>query len=189
MVTDDTVKSGDGLDLGESSDDDEVSVDEVEEIEVTGIDGDDDELVEDMEEWMSGVESEFGTVDVDKLNILVTSAISDPNTAVDCVSNSEDMKVLMDNLQHLKDELSSVSRTAKLSIQYLYYIKVLKLFIRADRTGSWSLHLVALSKMINVFAATGHIYKLCKMLKNSSPEHAGCFQSMDTTRSDEVTDM
>ena len=87
MVTDDTVKSGYGLDLGESSDGDEVGV---------------DELVEDMEEWMSGVESEIGTVDVDKLNVLVTSAISDPNTAVECVSNSEDMKVLMDNLQHLK---------------------------------------------------------------------------------------
>ena len=120
-----------------------VGVDEVAEIEVvTGIDWDDDELVEDMEEWMSGVESEFGTVDVDKLNVLVTSAKSDPNSAVYCVSNSEDMKAL-DNFQHLKDELSSVSRTAKLWIQYLYCIKVLKLFIRAERTGNWSFHLVA----------------------------------------------
>ena len=163
FITDDIVETVDGLDLSESSDD-EVGVGKVDEIEqadetegVTGTCGEDDELVDDMEEWMRGVESEFGTVNVDQIKILVTTAMSDPNTAVDCVSNSEDMKVLTENLQHLKDELSSVSRTAKLWIQHLYYINVLKLFIRAERTGNWSLHLVAVSKMINLFAATGHI--------------------------------
>ena len=48
-------------------------------------------------------------------------------------------------------------RTAKFWIQYQNYVDILKLFIRAERTGNWEIHLVALRKMINLFAATGHI--------------------------------
>ena len=33
----------------------------------------------------------------------------------------------------------------------------MKLFIRAERTGNWKLHLVAIKRMINLFAATGHM--------------------------------
>ena len=40
----------------------------------------------------------------------------------------------------------------------LDYVAVLKQCIRAERTGDWDLHLDALSKMINLFAATGHIH-------------------------------
>ena len=32
-----------------------------------------------------------------------------------------------------------------------------KIFIRAERTGNWSLHLQSMSNMINLFAATGHV--------------------------------
>ena len=35
--------------------------------------------------------------------------------------------------------------------------QTLKLFIRAERTGDWNLHLISVGKMINLFAATGHI--------------------------------
>jgi len=31
------------------------------------------------------------------------------------------------------------------------------LFIRAERSGNWSLHLVVVARMLNLFAATGHI--------------------------------
>ena len=37
------------------------------------------------------------------------------------------------------------------------YVETLKLFIRAERTGNWNLHLVAVGEMMNLFAATGHI--------------------------------
>ena len=37
------------------------------------------------------------------------------------------------------------------------YVETLKLFIRAERTGNWSLHLVAVINMMNLFAATGHV--------------------------------
>ena len=43
-------------------------------------------------------------------------------------------------------------------LQYLDYIDTVKLFIRAERTGNWHLHLIAVEKMLNLFAATGHIH-------------------------------
>ena len=52
--------------------------------------------------------------------------------------------------------LASQSRTAKLWIQYLTYVDILRCTIRAERTSDWNLHLVAVSKMLNLFAASGH---------------------------------
>ena len=49
------------------------------------------------------------------------------------------------------------SPTAKLWLQYIDYVETLKLFIRAERTGNWTLHLVAVGQMLNLFAATGYI--------------------------------
>lgn len=51
-----------------------------------------------------------------------------------------------------------LSRTAKLCVQYLCYVEILKLFIRAERTGNWSLHLEAFNQVINILAATEHIH-------------------------------
>jgi len=56
-----------------------------------------------------------------------------------------------------KASLSMQSPTAKLWLQYVEYIETLKVFIRAERSGNWSLHLVTAARMLNVFAATGHI--------------------------------
>lgn len=63
---------------------------------------------------------------------------------------------VQDKLECLKKELSGMSRTAKLWIQYMQYVEHLKAFVRAERTGNWNLHLFAVSKMLNLFAATGH---------------------------------
>ncbi len=47
-------------------------------------------------------------------------------------------------------------RTAKLWLEYIDYVDIVKLFIRAERMGNWNLHLVAIEKMFNLFTATGH---------------------------------
>ena len=52
--------------------------------------------------------------------------------------------------------LGEASRTAKLWIQYMVYVNVIKMFIAGERTGNWQLHLDAIFKMLNLFAATGH---------------------------------
>jgi hypothetical protein len=56
----------------------------------------------------------------------------------------------------LKAQLSSQSRTAKLWFLYMKYIGLLKLFIAAERTGNWHLHLQCVHDMLNLFACTGH---------------------------------
>ena len=56
----------------------------------------------------------------------------------------------------LKQELAEKSRTAKLWIAYMDYVEVVKLFTRAERTGDWNTHLIAVNSTLNLFAATGH---------------------------------
>ena len=59
-------------------------------------------------------------------------------------------------LQDAKSLLAKSSRTAKLWLQYLKYIDIVKTLIRAERTGDWNLHLVSVFKILHLFAATGH---------------------------------
>lgn len=48
------------------------------------------------------------------------------------------------------------SRTAKLWFQYLDMVQILKMLIKAERLGNWSLHLNAVREMLPYFAAAGH---------------------------------
>ena len=59
--------------------------------------------------------------------------------------------------ERLITHLSVKSRTANLWLQYMQYVKVLRQHILAARTGDWNLSLVSLQKMLNLFAATGHL--------------------------------
>jgi len=70
------------------------------------------------------------------------------------VNSSKERNKLQTIFEEYKEKLITSSRTAKLWIQYLEHIDILQLFIRAERTGTWNLHLVSIGKMINVFAAT-----------------------------------
>jgi hypothetical protein len=56
----------------------------------------------------------------------------------------------------LKATLEAGCKTAKLWLRYVQYIQNVKLRICAERTGDWTLHLVSVSRMLNLFAATGH---------------------------------
>ena len=42
---------------------------------------------------------------------------------------------------------------------YIYYVDVVKMFIRAEISGYWNLHVVAMSEMLNLFAATGMLIR------------------------------
>ena len=74
------------------------------------------------------------------------------------IENSEVLGKLHLELETVKEKLSAESRTSKLWIQYINYIKLIKMFIRAERTGDWHMHLIAAEQMLNLFAATGHIH-------------------------------
>ena len=49
-------------------------------------------------------------------------------------------------------------RTANYWIRYIQYVGIIKQYIQAERTGDWNLHLATVSKMLNLFAATGHLH-------------------------------
>ena len=77
--------------------------------------------------------------------------------SIEQVNESQVIINIQHDLENFKRELSVKSRTAKLWIQYVDYISIIKMFIRAERTGNWNMHLNAAQKMLNLFAATGHM--------------------------------
>ncbi|CAG2250738.1 unnamed protein product [Mytilus edulis] len=76
-------------------------------------------------------------------------------TSLENIQNHENVE---DIYQSIKNEFERLSKypTAKLWIQYMDMIKIMKLFIKAERTGDWFLHLHAVQEMLPFFAATGH---------------------------------
>ena len=93
----------------------------------------------------------------------MTDAIKE-NKVVEMHEDSSLLKLRI-SLEEYKKLLGDSSRTAKLWLQYLYYIDIVRLFIRTERVGDWDLYLISVKKMINLFAATGHInYAKCARL-------------------------
>ena len=65
----------------------------------------------------------------------------------------------LDDIQKkLETQMSqlTVKRTSKLWLQYMQMVDILRLFIKAERTGDWMLHLRSLQEMLPFFAASGH---------------------------------
>ena len=94
--------------------------------------------------------------DIKEMQLLITRICQDPNAV-----NPEEIEFgpclkLERALTELKQQLALKSRTSKLWILYLEQLKTVKMFIRAERTGDWNLHLVAVTRMLDLFAATGH---------------------------------
>ena len=58
-------------------------------------------------------------------------------------------------LQTLTESLTK-ARTAKLWLQYMDMVKILRKFIKAEHMGNWSLHLEAVVDMLPYLAASGH---------------------------------
>jgi len=77
--------------------------------------------------------------------------------ADDCLSLQDSSLVKVEVLvKRQLNRLSSESRTARLWIQYLYWIDLVKCFIMAERTSNWHLHLETTASMLPLFAAAGH---------------------------------
>lgn len=85
------------------------------------------------------------------------SDVLDLRIAPDAIADSPDIVALNDAIKCTKAFLSNQSRTAKLWIHCLEYITVIKDFISSERLGNWEGHLLAVGKLLNLFAATGHI--------------------------------
>lgn len=79
------------------------------------------------------------------------------------------------------------SRTARLWIQYLEMIQILRSFIRAERSGDWDLHLRALQDMLPYFAAAGRNlytksgYVYLMMMQNLDIDHPDVYQAFKSS--------
>ena len=103
--------------------------------------------------------------DLDKIRTLADGVEHFYENGTKHLAESGEFQLLKKMLEKLKQFRSQESRTAKLWVQYLSYIQITKDFIRAERTGNWSLHLQSVSNMLNLFAATGHVhYAKCARL-------------------------
>ena len=73
--------------------------------------------------------------DILEIKKLYESFISE-NDSIENVNKSEALSKLFNFLEKYKDRFALRSRTARLWIQYLEYITIIKIFIRAERTGN-----------------------------------------------------
>ena len=72
-------------------------------------------------------------------------------------SQCNEFKSVLNCLNEEIQNLKGKSRTAKLWLQYIDYISILKQYILAERTSNWHLHIQSMKSMLNLFAASGHI--------------------------------
>lgn len=83
------------------------------------------------------------------------TGILEDKIGIDDVLHDENLT----EINHLvRKEMERLSKypTAKLWIQYLDMIDIMRRFIKAERTGNWHLHLHCVQEMLPFFAATGH---------------------------------
>ena len=72
------------------------------------------------------------------------------------VSSASAISKIKHLLQQQKESLQD-NRTAKLWLQYMDMVDILRKSIKAERTGHWAQHLEYLSEMLPYMATSGHI--------------------------------
>lgn len=91
---------------------------------------------------------------IDRLRLC--KAALDGELSMDSLESSDCLFAIEQFYEMPSCKLTEASRTAKLWLNYVRHVSLLKLFIRAERTGDWNLHLSSQWGMIPLFAATGH---------------------------------
>ena len=95
-------------------------------------------------------------------------------------------------LDMFTETLESKYLTAKLWLEYMEMVNIMRTFVRSERTGGWSLHLRTLLDMLPYLAASGHnldtksLYVYLKQmirLENTHPDvHRQVTQGMHVIR-------
>ena len=87
-----------------------------------------------------------------RLYTLLKAGEVDLNTLLKSDTNEK----IIEALTSKKCELSNSSMTSKLWLNFQQMLGVAQQLIKADRTGSWKMHLHAISECLRIFAAAGH---------------------------------
>ena len=89
---------------------------------------------------------------------LDASNIKELRTLVEQIGKNKDTTMTSETslkfcgaIARCKEYLLKTSCTAKLWMQYIHYINIVKQFIRAECTGNWQNHLMAICQMLNLF--------------------------------------
>ena len=132
-------------------------------------------------------ESRLTVLQVDGVKRILEIIQKDRLPVSDCsLLDSEELNSISECVVHLFRKLKVSSRTAKLWLQYIRYIDIIKQFLTAERTGNWMLHLESITDMLNLFAATGHNnYAKCarlyvQMMKDLPTTHPWLFDMFMT---------
>ena len=102
-------------------------------------------------------ESEHGVNIPDEITELLylIDKILDGSISVTELRENNAVKTLKKHIQALKDSFGQ-NRTAKLWIEYMHMIDLLRQFTTAERSEHWLLHLKSLQQMLPYLAASGH---------------------------------
>lgn len=73
------------------------------------------------------------------------------------VGECRDVQTVFTVLHDKIAELSSQNRTANLWVQYYELVEIVRMYIRAERSGDWNLHLYCVQSMLPYFHAAGHL--------------------------------
>ena len=79
-----------------------------------------------------------------------------PDSKLDNLLASYTVHTLEEGVAKICETLSCTSTTTQLWLNYQYMLKVARTPVKADRTGSWDMHLGAISKCLPIFAAAWH---------------------------------
>ena len=74
------------------------------------------------------------------------------------ISDCEPLVKIDQAFDQLKTFLSAQSRTAKLWVKFMDYIRIIQDFIASERLKDWHGQIRACSQLLNVLTATGHMH-------------------------------
>ena len=96
-------------------------------------------------------------------------------TDIESIVDDESVLELEKLLQDVKATCCE-SRTGKLWLSFMDFVSTCRLFITAERTGNWALHLKATQDMLPLFAATGHnnYAKCCRLYLQDAQNLCSC---------------
>ena len=77
-------------------------------------------------------------------------------TTLESIVTSDTIATIQQKMDIKKTELFDRSKTSQLWLNYQRMLQIARALIKADRTGSWLMHLRAVSDCLPIFAAAGH---------------------------------
>jgi len=95
-------------------------------------------------------------VDKDELNFIY-STFKRGTASEEDITQSAVVKNFMENLEKQLQHTKEMGRTQKLWIQLIEMVEIVRMFIRAERSGDFFLHLHCVHEMLPIFHSSGHL--------------------------------